>query len=336
MNARTFLSLAVAVGFGAPAHAIPVTATAVADASLTILINDGELVAGVRITDALLGINVNADSTLAAPDAVSTPGGSTVINGVDADNPSVYIRSDSTTRNGGTEGGAANVSYSVYGVRLFNPDQVIGNQLLEVGAWGTSQSSAQITTQPYDTSASADAPNGDRVFTFENLGPTEAFFTIAGDVEVSAGVLFNGAASLARAFADARLLFDSADPLDISFSALAPYLPEEDVSGDNASNTLARFTDPDGLGQVGLTASASALGVDAIASETASVLATDSFLLGVTLQPGQAMTMTRRFSIQSMVEIEPSAAVVPAPGVMALLTIGLTGLLAVRRRQSQR
>jgi hypothetical protein len=326
MNVRPLgfsILLAGMVG-GLPAHAIPVDGAAVANASIMFVLNGGNAVDGVDISSAVLPFDIAAASALDAPDAANTTTESTIIAGFDADNPSVYERSDRTTRNAGTEGGAGNVFYSVY-------NDFDDFRIVEHMAEGNSQAIAQITTEPYDTSASGEA-SVSREFFFENTSLDEVFFTMAVDVEVSTGVLFNGAAGSARAFADARLLFDSADPLDISFSALEPYLPDEDLSGDNASNTLTRFTDPTFLGQVGLTASASALGIDAIASETASVLATDSLLLGVTLQPGQQMTVTRVFSIQTSVEIDPSGSSVPVPvpAIPALLVIGLVSLRLVR------
>jgi hypothetical protein len=331
MKSRSLVPFTLVVGLliSAPSHAIPVVAVAVADASMTIVINDGEVVDGVEIIDSVLPFSVVANSALDAPDAVNTNGETTVIAGGDAADPSEFIRFDRTRRNADSEGADANVSFFVYGIRELNPDPTLANPLVENGAWGTSQSSAQITTEPFDTSASAEAPV-DREFHFTNVSADEVFFTIAGEVELTTAVQFNGAAGSARAFADVSLLFDSADPLDISFSALAPYSPDEDSSGDNASTTLTRFTDPVVTGRVGLAASASALGVDAIGAETASAMATDEFLLGVTLQPGQAMTMTRRFSVVTSVEVEPLAAAVPVPGVFVLMLVGLFSLLSAR------
>ena len=309
---------------GSPAHAIPVNAAAVADASITFVLNGGNAVDGVDISSMVLPFDIGAASALDAPDAANATTESTIIAGLDADNPSVFERADSTTRNGGTEGGVGNVVYSVY-------NDSNDFRIVEHMAAGNSQAIAQITTEPHDTSASGEASLS-REFYFENTSLAEVFFSMAVDVEVSVAALFNGAAGSARAFADARLLFDSADPLDISFAPNLPYLPEDEVSGDNAFNTLTRFTDPVGLGQVGLTASASALGVDEIASETASVLAMDSVLLGITLQPGQQMTVTRVFLVQTGVEIDPSGSSVPVPvpAIPALLVIGLVSLRLVR------
>jgi hypothetical protein len=337
MQLRNCVHCALAVGLliSAPSHAVPVNTLAVADASMTIVINDGEAVDGVEIIDGPLPFNVVASSSLDAPDAVNTNGESTVIAGLDPADPSEFIRFDRTRRNADSEGGDASVSYFVYGIRKLSPDPALANPLVENGAWGTSQSTAQITTEPFDTSASAEAPV-DREFNFTNVSADEVFFTIAGDVALTTAVQFNGAAGSARAFADVSLLFASADALDISFSGLAPYSPKEDSSGDNAFSSLTRFTDPMVSGRVGLTAFASALGVDAIGAETASAMATDEFLLGVTLQPGQEMTMTRRFSVVTSVVVEPVAAVVPVPGIAALLLAGLLGIRFVRCQPASR
>lgn len=317
------------------AEAVPVTALALVDADLKVVINDGIALDGVEIIDGLTQFQFDATSALDAPDAVNDSGSTNVIAGLDPTDPSEFTGFDRTTRNADSEGAQADYAQYNYGIRLPSTQPgVIANPLVEYRIWGFSLSTARIDTEAHDTSADSFIDT-QRLYTFENYSNDPISFTIAADFELSVGALFEEAEGFARASGTVDLLFDSADPLDITFAALAPYLPDEFTDGDNATTTLSRFVDPDGVGMVGLGASASALGVDVTGSETATAMATDQVLLNVTLQPGQVMTMQTQFILTSAVEIQPLIPV-PVPGALLLMLAGLAGLQVQQTRKMGR
>lgn len=312
------------------AQAVPVNALAIADGEINLLINDGVALIGVEVTDSLTVLDFDASSALDAADAVKTFDSDAVIAGLDRMNPSQFSGFDRTSRNADSEGAQANYSQFNYGVRVPSPQPgVIANPLVEHGKWGSSQSQAQIDTEPHATAADS-VIDTRRLFTFENFSNDPVSFTIDAFFDLSLGALFEEAAGFAQASGIADLVFDSEEPLAITLVPVVPFVFDEASDSDNATTMLTRFDDPGATGMVGLAASASALGVDAMGSEIATVMATDSVLLGVTLAPGQVMTMDVRFILTTAVEIQPLASV-PVPGGLLLMLIGLVGLRVHRQ-----
>lgn len=255
---------AIALLVAAPVHAATVSAIAQVDYSAVIRVNGGDAaIPGVDVTDSpLVFPGPGVSSALAAPDAVNESDQTTVIDGTSPATPSQFSRFDRTTRNGGAEGGDARTSLFTYGVRVSDAEPDTGGSLVEIGRSGATSSQARIATDPFEADAAADLFNA-RTFSFRNLSAVDAaFFTITGELDVTAIAQVTGADALARSVVALGLAFSSDDPLTISFAPLLPFLPLESTTGPDAATSFGRSTDPSGAGLVGLSALASATGAD--------------------------------------------------------------------------
>ena len=333
-----FALVTLAVVAVAPAHAATVSAIAQVDYSAVIRFNGGDTaIPGVDVTDTLSAPIPGVSSTLAAPDAVNESDQTTVIDGTSPATPSQFSRLDRTTRNGGAEGGDARTSLFTYGVRVNDAEPDTGGSLVEIGRTGTTSSQARIATDPFAADAAADLFNA-RTFSFRNLSAVDtAFFTITGELDVTAIAQVTGADALARSVVAFDLAFSSDDPMTISFAPLMPFLPLESATGPAAATSFGRSIDPSGAGLVGLSALASATGSDPFGLDSASVSLSDRFVLGVTLAPSQVLSMTASLSAVTVATVDPLIAPVPLPAGLPLLVAGF-GLFGVlrRRRRGQR
>lgn len=324
-------AVVAAIAFAAPAQAVPVGAIAQVDATALVRFGAGTAaVPGVDITDSVSLPIPTLSSALAAPDAVPETGETVVIAGGSPATPSQFIYFDRSTRNGGTEGSDARSSLFAYGNRVIDEAPGTGGSLVEIGWSAATSSQAQIATDPYSAGATTDRFNA-RTFAFENLSATDtAFFSITAELDLTLIAQATGADALARSTAALDLSFESDEPLTISFALLAPFLPTESTTGPNAATSFGRSTDPSGIGRVGLSALASAIGDDPLGLEAATLSLSDRVVLGVTLAPSQVLSMTLRLSSVTVAEVEPLVAPVPLPAGLPLLAAGL-GLLGWSR-----
>lgn len=325
----------VAIGaavFSATAQGASLNALAQVGFSGVMRVNDGDAgVPGVDIATSLSFPNPTLTSSLGAADAVPDSGSTAVIDGTSSASPSQFVSFDRTTRNAGSEGADASESLLVYGRIVLDDTPATGNSLVESGRSGTASSQAQITTDPLDAAASTDRSIS-RTWVFTNTSDVEsAFFTITAEFELSAIALATGADAMARSTVSLGLDFTSDDPLNITFSALAPFLPEENASGTGASSSFGRATDPSGTGRVGLSALASAES-GSPSTQFASVSLADNVLLGVTLQPSQILSMS--FDVRHVTTA--TVAPVPVPAALPLLAAGLCVLGWVGRTRRLR
>lgn len=328
------LVAAATAALAVPAQAATLSAIAQVDYSALVRFNTGDAaLPGVDVTSSPSIPIPTLSSALAAADALNETGQTTIIAGASAADPSQFTSFDRTTRNGGTEGGDARTSFFTYGIRVADEVPATGGSLVEVGWSGTTSSQAQITTDPHAAAAQVNRFNA-RTFEFENLSVSDsAFFTITAELDLTAIALVTGADALARSTVALGLAFSSADPLAISFAPLMPFLPVESTSGPGAATSFGRSTDPSGTGMVGLSALASATGGDPLGTESASLDLSDRVVLGVTLAPGQVLSMTMELTGATVAEVNPRVAPVPLPAGLPLMAAGLAALGWLGRRR---
>lgn len=321
-----------ALAFAAPVQAATIDGFSVSTHSLYFRVNDaGPLPSGITATTPPPEFDSSVETQLDAPDATLFEDSDINIDGTDQNNPSVFRYLESTTRNGGTEGAFAQNETRLFGTVAFSPEPP--NDFVERGIWGSSNAQGRIDSDPFETQAlSSGSWQRDVVFTNDTLLPF--FFTLSGHLEVTADAAFSGDGGFAAAFASTALLFDSTHDLDISFSGTAPYSPVEDATGRNATAEIGRTIDLANSGTLSLTASARVLGDDPLGSGTGSVFGRQEYLLGITLQTGETLTMRNLSTYRNEVFVSPPLPAIPLPGSGLLLgTLAALGFGFSRARR---
>lgn len=314
-----------------PVLAVPINASTVLDVTNTLLIaGGGPLPLGLEVrTLDPLALDLSQSSFLNSPDATPFENSLTVIAGLTPELPSRFFRYDSSTRNGGIEGAVASNNHRLYQIR--EADEDLTSDVSERGVWGESQSQATLTTEFHETSANASVFN-ERRFSISNQNATALTFGIEGVFEMNMFAVASGMHSFAESFATAGLWFTSSNILDIQFADMESYLFNEERSGANTTASMNRETDVVNTGRMSMTGIARASN-DGGADGDALATGLMRYALGITLQPGEEITMAHTMSYSTRAEITSQPRQVNAPASMGLLSIIILGLGLMRRRQ---
>ncbi len=313
-----------------PALAIPINASTGVNLSNSLLIaGGGPLPLGLEVrTLDPLALELSQDSFLNSPDAVPFEDSLTVIAGLAPEVPSRFFRLDSSTRNGGTEGAVASNNHRLYQIREVDEDNT--SDVSERGVWGESLSQASLTTDFHEASANAKVFN-ERRFSISNQNATALTFGIQGVFEMNMFAVASGINSFAESVATAGLWFTSSNVLNIQFADLAPYIFNEERIGDRATSSMTRETDVAGTGHLSMSGIARTFNSGAVDGDAVAT-GTMAYVLGITLQPGEEITMAHRMSYLTQAKIASEPIYVTAPGSMVCLTITVFGLGVLRLR----
>lgn len=295
-----------------------------------VIAGGGQLPLGFDSTTGGPTLNISVASFLDAPDAVPFEDSQTTIAGLSPENPSVFFRTNSTTRNLGSEGAVATNNHRLYQILESDNDNDGTSDASARGVLGDSSSQASLSREFHPASANADVLN-QRTFTFTNKRQSEFTFGIQGVFEMDVFALASGINTFADATATSDFFFRSSNALDIQFADTELYLFDESSSGENAFATMTRETDVAGTGHLSLTgmtiaSNLGALDGDAFASGIM------RFALGITLQPGEVINMVHTVSYSTSAEISRESTQIPEPGSLALVMTMLFGLGFTKRR----
>ncbi|MFT6989014.1 MAG: hypothetical protein ACJASL_000980 [Paraglaciecola sp.] len=277
-----------------------------------------------------LALNLSQDSFLNSLDAMPFEDSLTVIAGLTPASPSRFFTLDGSTRNGGLEGAVASNNHRLYQIR--EADQNSTSNVSERGVWGESFSQASLTTEFHKTSARASVFN-ERRFSISNQNATKLTFGIQGTFEMNMFAVASGMYAFAESVVTAGLWFTSSNVLDIQFVDLKLYEFNKERLGANTTASINRETDVVNTGRMsmaGIVRASNAGAADGDALATSRM----QYALGITLQPGEEITMAHNISYSTMAEITSEPRQVFAPSSMALLCISILGIGLVRRRKS--
>jgi hypothetical protein len=262
------------------------------------------------------------NSELQAPDTINFEDTDVVIAGLTPDDPSVFSHFNSSTRNAGTEGAIATDNTQLYQILESEIVPDGNSDASERGVWGNGQAQASLSTEIFDTRAVADVTL-ERVFTFANDNPFAMTFGIEGLFEMDLFATADGENSVAEAFARLDMFFSSSNILDIVFADTSPYINNQTESGDNAAISLIRETDVVNTGHLSLMGSASAWGDDSGGLQQAFGNSSMSYALGITLLPGEEITMSHLITYFNVAAIEEPLVDVNEPTSLILMLFAL-------------
>ena len=315
----------------APALSATIEARSGADVTSNFVIAGfGPLPLGLDAQTSAPTLDIDTYSSLAAPDAVPDSSTNTVINGVAAATPSIFFESSSNLRNGNTEGSATNVNHTLYQVLEIDGDADGTNDVSERGVSGAGFAQSRITTDVYKTGAESSVNNA-RTITFINNRAAEFTFGIQGLVEMVLFAEATGEEAEAQSSATLDFFFQTTGLLDIVYAAAGPFTDTQILSGPNAFTDVDLETGIASTGHFTLSGTASALGSSPGVTEFGTIIARQDFVFGITLQPGQQLSMTHGVTYAQATKITP----VPLPAGLPLLICGIS-LLGLMRSGSRR
>lgn len=325
---HTIFGLTLTVWLGT-SMAIPITTSSGASFySDLVIASGGQLPLGLESRVSAPISSNPATSELNAPDAVAFDDFDVVINGLTPATPSIFSRTSTNTRNGGSEGAAAINNTQLY--QVFESELVPDgtSDASERGIWGNGQAQAALTTEVYNTRAFSDV-SFERIYTFSNNNPFALTFGIEGQFEMDLFAVADGENGLAEAFARIDMFFRSANVLDIVFADTEVYVNEQNESGGNTSLSLERETDVANTGHLSLIGNATAIGAAGL--QQAFGNSSMGYALGVTLQPGEEITMSHLISYSNLAAIEQVTTQVSEPH-NGLLLLFVLGFLLLRKQ----
>lgn len=328
------MAQAVPLGFGdVPPQ--PVSASSgVTVSSSFVIAGGGVLPLGLEARDGPPILNTTRQSNLDAPDATAFDDVDTTIAGIEATDPSIFFGINNDTRNGGSEGGTAVHNHQLYQIREIDEDTT--SDVSERGVWGESTAQIALTSGLYDTDATGGVVN-ERVFTFRNERATPFTFGIEGEMDMSIFATADGMDATASATATLDMWFRSDNPLAIQFAATSVFDPVTDAMTLGSVASILRETDVAGTGHLSMTGSVLTESPDFGVSEMAFAAGSFSYALGITLQPGETISMSHLVSYSSDAAFalpEPLAAV-PVPSGLPLLASAMVWMGWVRSRRLQ-
>jgi len=325
---RIFLiALLLGAGFAGPANAVTIDAGAASTFVSSFQVNDGgSLPAGIIARGLPPEDSTTVQSDLDSPDAEKLN-----IDNVDIGvGQSIFAFREETTRDNRLEGGFAQNSDQISATLVLSPEPPADFVQREHRGFGSSD---VILTSPGLAASGLTEVTRTRQVDFENQTASPFFFSLRGHMSVSARAEFNGADGFARAFTSTTLAFESTNPLDISFAPTSPFLPLTSETGLNAVVGINQTLDILGSGMVGLTAFASALGTEPDGEELGIVFGGFDYVMGITLLPGEILSMRQTVSYRDETFGQTRVAAVPLPAGLPLLAVSLVcfGLIAAKR-----
>lgn len=311
--------------------AIPITANSNASFYHDMVIaSGGQLPIGLESLDSPPILSISTVSDLYAPDAVDFDNTNTVIAGLAPDAPSIFTSLSNSTRNAGTEGALSSNNTQLYQIREVEIIPDGNNDVSERGIWGEGLAQASLSTEVFDTRATSDV-SFERIFTFINQNNFAMTFGIEGIFEMDMFAIADGENSLAEAFVRVDMFFSSSSILDIVFADTSPYTNTLTELGDNAAISIVRETDVVNTGHLSLIGSASASGLGGGDVQQVFGSSAMSYALGITLQPGEEITMSHLISYSNLAAIEQNIVDVPEPPSFLLMSMAF-GFLMLRKR----
>lgn len=313
--------------------AIPITANSGISFNHDMVIaTGGPLPIGLESNDGLPSFSFLTNSDLYAPDAVDYEDTDIVIGGISRDAPSIFSSISTSTRNAGTEGSFSSNNTQLYQIREIEIIPDGSNDTSERGLWGNGLAQASLSTSVFDTRATSEVYY-ERGFTFSNQNPFAMTFGIEGVFEMDLFAIADGENSVAEAFATLDMFFSSSNILDIQFADISPYLNNQTESGDNANISLVRETNIVDTGHLSLTGMASASGLDGGGLQQALGGSFMSYAIGITLQPGEEITMSHLVTYSNLAAIEERVTDVNEPTSLLLMLFAL-GMSLIRKQYS--
>ncbi|WP_339718928.1 hypothetical protein [uncultured Paraglaciecola sp.] len=313
--------------------AIPITANSgISFNNDMVIATGGQLPIGLESIDGPPSYSFLTNSSLYAPDAVDFDDTDIVIAGLTRDAPSTFSSISTSTRNAGTEGSISSNNTQLYQIRELEIIPDGSNDVSERGLWGNGVAQASLTTSVFDTRATSEV-SFEREFTFSNQNAFAMTFGIQGVFEMDMFAIANGEHSVAEAFATLDMFFSSSNILDIQFADISPYSTNQTESGGNASISLIRETNVAGTGHLSLTGMASASGLDGGGAQQALGGSVMSYAIGITLQPGEEITMSHLVTYSNLAAIEQRVTEVNEPSSLLLMLFAL-GISIFRKQYS--
>jgi len=319
-----------AMNLASPALSATIEARSGADVTSDFVIAGfGPLPLGFDAQSSAPTLEIDTGSSLAAPDAVPDSSTNVVVSGISPATPSIFFESSNDLRNGFTEGSNASVNHTLYQVLEFDLDADGTNDVSERGVSGEGQAQSLITTEVYETNA-ASSVNNVRTITFINNRAAEFTFGIQGLVEMMLFAEATGEEAEAQSSATLDFFFQTTGLLDIVYAAAGPFTDLQTVTGPNALTDVDLETGIASTGHFTLSGIAAARGSNPGVTEFGTLNARQDFVFGITLQPGQQLSMTHGVTYAQATKITP----VPLPAGLPLLVCGLIFLGVLRPRRA--
>ncbi|WP_339723698.1 hypothetical protein [uncultured Paraglaciecola sp.] len=317
--AATFISLAWC-NF---ATAIPVSAFSGADVSNTFVVAGGGALPALLDSQFTGAIFSNqGQSVLNAPDAIPFEDSLTTDAGFNAANPSIFYQTSSATRNLGSEGGITSSNHSMYREReAGDTNERVVN--------GEASALASLTSDVYQTSASSNVVDTSS-FRITNDNQNAITFAIQGIFEMNIFSIASGVNAFTESYAFLDLFFESSHILDIQYADIEPYILNEDNTDVGSMVSIERETNVSSTGHLNMTGYSSTSNGNAFGASRM------GYILGITLQAGETITMDQRTRYSTLAQINLPVQV-SEPRIFALLMLSMLGLLlkdSVRNTQA--
>lgn len=310
------------------AIAAPITANSGASFYFDMRIaGGGTLPAGLESISGPPSHSYTSNSLLQSNDAAEVNGTDALINGLSPETPSIFSSWSSSTRNGGAEGASSTNSTSLYQIFSTESQPDGSNDVSERGIWGSGLAQATLNSEIFPTQAVSEVSFA-RQFTLANQSDDTLTFGIEGRFEMDLFAYTDGE-GVAETFANFGLFFSSANILDILFSDTSPYINNQTESGTQSSVSIGRQTDVVNSGYLSLFGNASASGLNAGGVQQGFGNSAMSYVLGITLQPGEEITMLQFVDYSNFAEIG-AVVDVSEPDSLLLMLASLCLLFANR------